>query len=434
MSEELRGPSISRRGFVTFAGAAAVAAGLAACSGGAGGGSTTPIKFWDMPMGNQDFIPLDKQIVEAYKPAKGNGAVQYQAVQWANFTQVFATAVASNTGPAVSSGGGTQVFQYAAQNKIAYADDLIAEWEKSGLLADFLPGTIDALKTKDGHQAAIPQNQSMITTWYSPSLLAKAGASAPTDWPSYLAAAAALKKIGVYGLGTGSGSGNFQGGQTILALMINNGGGLFDEEQKPNCVTPRNIEAVDFVLEMVKKGYVDPGAGEYTTSNVAAQWKAGKFGLGFDVPTLADNVGASSGWDGVVGSPLAGPHGDRGTLGFLNNIMMWTNTPSQKSSEAFLDYYYRNMAPLWTKGTMTALPPLKSIMATKEFQADKVLTKVANEWQPLAKTYAAPGKSMSATVAKVDATPVINDFAQAILSGRQDAKTALQTLQTQIAS
>jgi len=381
-------------------------------------------------MGNAKFNPLDKKIVAAYKPAKGLGPAKYQEVQWTNFTETFATAVSSNTGPAVSSGGGTQVFQYIAQGKIAYADALISKWQKSGFLSDFLPGTIDALKTADGHQAALPQNQSMITSWYSPSLLAKAGVPAPTDWQSYLNAAAALKKIGVYALGTGSGSGNFQGGQTIVALMINNGGGLFDENHRPNCVTPRNIEAVDFVLEMVKKGYVDPGASQYTVQNVAAQWKAGKFGLGFDVPTLPDNIGA--GWDGVVGSPLTGPHGDKGTLGFINNIMMWKNTPSQKASEAFLDYYYHHMAPLWTQGTMTALPPLKSIMATKEFQANKVLVKVAQEWQPLAKTYAAPGKTMSAGVAKVDATPAMNTFAQAVLSGHQDAKSALQALQAQI--
>lgn len=431
MSKASSGTSFSRRGFLGLASAAAITTGLTACAGGSGSSSSAaPIKFWDMPMGNTKFNPLDKKIVASYRPAKGLGAAEYQVIQWANFAEAFSTAVAANTGPAVSSGGGTQAFQYAARGKIAYADHLVEQWQKTGFLDDFLPGTIEALKTKDGHQAAIPQNQSMITTWYSPSLLSKAGATPPTDWQGYLNAAAALKKIGVYGLGTGAGSGNFQGAQTVVALMINNGGGLFDEDQKPNCVTPRNIEAVDFVLEMVKKGYVDPRASVYTVPNVAAQWKSKKYGLGFDVPTLPDNVGA--GWDGVLGTPMTAPHGDKGTLGFINNIMMWKNTPSQKSSEAFLDYYYHHMAPLWTQGTMTALPPLKSIVATKEFQANKVLSAVARDWQPFAKTYAAPGKAMGPNTAKVDATQVVNNFAQAVLSGQKDAKSALQQLQAGI--
>lgn len=81
---------------------------------------------------------------------------------------------------------------------------------------------------------------------------------------------------------------------------------------------------------------------------------------------------------------------------------------------------------------MTALPPSKSIVATKEFQADPVLSKVAREWQPVAKTYAAPGTRMGPDTEKVDATPATNDFAQAVLAGAQDAKTALQRLQAQI--
>lgn len=420
--------SFSRRRFVGLLGTVSATAALAACSaGGAGSSTAQPIKFWNMPEGNAKFNPLDRKIVEAYKPKSGNGPATYRVVEWANFVATFATAVAANTGPAVSSGGGTQVFQYVAKDKIAFADHLMETWKSNGLYDDFVPGLLDALKTSDGHQAAIPQAVSAIVSWYSPSLLEKAGVKPPTDWQSYLDAAAGLKKIGVFGFGTGGGAGNFQGGQTLVSWMINNGGGLFDEDQQPNCVTPRNVEALDFVLEMIKKGYSDPRSTLYTTTNVAAQWKNKLFGLGWDVPTLIDNVGA--GWDGMVGSPITGPHGDKGTLGFVNNIMMWKNTPSQKSSEAFLTYYYKNMAPLWTKGTMTALPPLKSIVETEEFQANTVLAKVAREWQPVLKTWAAPGKSMGQNSGLVDATTTISLFAQSVLGGRVTATEALNTLQ-----
>jgi multiple sugar transport system substrate-binding protein len=215
--------------------------------------------------------------------------------------------------------------------------------------------------------------------------------------------------------------------------MINNGGGLFDEDQQPNCVTPENTEAMDFVLEMVSKGYVDPASSTYTSDNVQSQWKAQKFGMGFDTAGLANNVGGAFVGDGTVGSPLTGPSGKKGALYFPNNIMMYTNTPSQKSSEAFLTYYYQNMKSLWTGATGIGLPPLKSITETPEFQADANNVKVVEEWQPIARTWAAPGgDALFLGVTTVDGTPAMDTFAQSILGGKTDSKSALTALETAI--
>ena len=141
---------LTRRSFLALS-AAAVAgpAVLAGCGGGGGGGggaggggSTEPIKFWNMPWGQTAFNPLDQKITEAYKPEAGLPAVTYQVIQWANFNQTFASAVASKTNPAVSSGGGTQVFQYEAQGGIAYVDELYATW-KAERAVRRLPAGID---------------------------------------------------------------------------------------------------------------------------------------------------------------------------------------------------------------------------------------------------------------------------------------------------
>ncbi|MCU1529917.1 MAG: sugar transporter substrate-binding protein, partial [Frondihabitans sp.] len=339
MPNEITGSAFSRRTFLGLAGGVSAVGLLAACTsgGGSGGGksSTGTIKFWNMPWGSPAFNTLDKKITTAYKPASGLGAASYQVIQWANFTQTFSSAIASNTGPAVSSGGGTQAFQFASQGKIAYADDLLDSWKKNGIYDDFLPGLVDTMKTSKGY-AAVPYNLDMRVMWYSKSLLAKASANVPTDWQSYLDACAALKKIGVYGWGQGSGAGNFTGSHIMVSFMINNGGGLFDENQKPNCVTSANVEAIDFILELVSKGYTDPASATYTSANVEAQWKAKKFGMGWDGAGLPANVGGDSTTDLIVGDPLTSPAGKKGALYFPNNIMMYKNTPSQKGSEAFL--------------------------------------------------------------------------------------------------
>jgi multiple sugar transport system substrate-binding protein len=274
----------------------------------------------------------------------------------------------------------------------------------------------------------------MRVLWYRKSLLEKAGVTPPTDWQSYLDVCEALKKIGIYGFGIASGAqGN--GFQILVGLLINNGGGLFDGEQKPNCVTPANIEALDFVVEMIHKGYMDPASVGYSTNNAYSQWKADRFAMGFESPGLAQQVGSAAAPDMYVGDPLVSASGKKGALYFPNNIMMYKNTPSQKGSEAFMTYYYKNMAPLWTKKTGIGLPVLKSIADTKEFQADANAAKMISVWQPICKTWAAPGgDALFANIALVDSTPAMTTFAQSVLSLKATPKEALTTLQNTLTS
>ena len=186
----------SRRTFATLAGGAMASLALAACStggAGGGGGSKGPIKFWNMPWGATSFAQLDRKITLAYKPKGSLPPATYQSIAWQSFTQTFSTAVAANTGPAVSSGSGTQAFQFAKEGHIAYADDLLDSWRSNGLYDDFLPGVLDTMKTEKGY-AAVPYNLDMRVLWYSRSLLEKAGVKPPTDWQSHLDVCAALKR------------------------------------------------------------------------------------------------------------------------------------------------------------------------------------------------------------------------------------------------
>lgn len=431
MSSITSGSGFTRRGFLSIAGGVAAAAVLVACSadggsGGSGGGGGNTLKFWNMPWGGTEFNPLDKKITEAWKPTSGDFSATYQEIQWANFTQTFSSAVASNTGPAVSSGGGTQAFLFESQGKIAYADALFESWKSNGLYDDFLPGLIDAMKVEGGY-AAIPYNLDMRVMWMNKALMEQAGADVPTDWDTYLAAAEKLKAIGAYAFGVGAGAGSFTGGHILTSFMINNGGGLFNADQQPEVVTDANIEAMEFVLEMVSKGYVDPGTVSYTSDNVQTQWREHLFGMGWDGAGLAANVGGDVAAELEVVSPLAGPHGDKGSLYFPNSIMMYTNTPDQSASEDFLTYYYQNMAPLWTEHTGIGLPPLKSIAETDEFRSDPNAVKIIEEWQPIAQTWG--GTSLFLGVTKVDGTPAMDAFTQSIYSGQAGAKDALETLQ-----
>ena len=176
---------------------------------------------------------------------------------------------------------------------------------------------------------------------------------------SYIEASKALAKNGVYGFGIGSGAGNSVGSQTLISLMINNGGGLFDKDQNPDAVTDANIEAMDFVKELIALGAVAPGAASYTADNVFEQWRTKRSAWAGTPPACSTS---SEDDDIVVASPVTGYSGDTGTLGYVNNLMMYTNTPSQEGSEAFLTAYLDDMKVYWDKKLIESLPVLKSIV------------------------------------------------------------------------
>jgi multiple sugar transport system substrate-binding protein len=418
------------------AGAAALAPILAACGdtggGSSGGSSTEALKFWDMPWGQAAYNTTAQTITEAYKPASGLPAATYQVIPWSNFAQTFSAAIASNTGPAVSSGGGFQAFQFSEQGSIAYADNLIASWQKSGFADDFLPGTIESMKTDKGY-VAVPTHLDMRVWWYRKSLFDQAGLAVPTTWDELLTVAETFGKQGIYSFGVGAGAGNFLGNHAMVSMMINNGGGIFSPDGKVDLVTDRNVEAINFVLELYKAGGVDPAAVSYTSDNLQSQWKSNKLAMGMYAAGLDENIGDTTG-DILAMSPLTAPHGDQGTLYFGNNAMMYTNTPSQEGSEAFLNYWMQNYQQLWQQKVIPSLPVLKSVIALPEFQANTQKVKIIEEWQPIAKNYATLAPNVTAVVAQIDGGQAQGEFTQTILSGQADAKAALEKFQSDISA
>ncbi len=429
--------NFSRRGFLGLTAAAAAVPLLAACGGsaasqGGGGSAGGSIKFWDMPWGTPAYNDAAKKVTEAYVPTGSNGKASYQIIQWNNFYQTFSSAIASKTGPALSTGGGFQAFQFEQQGQIAYADGAIDLMKKNGMFDDFLPGVLDSFKTEKGY-VAVPWTLDMRVLWYRKSLFDKAGAAVPTDWPSLLEAGKALKKIGVTGVCTGSGPGNNLGNHLMMAMMINNGGGVWTADGQLDVMNDRNVEAVEFLLELVSNGIIDPAAVGYTIDNMNSQWKNGQAGYGLYVAGLPALVGDTSG-DIMVASPLAGPHGDKATLVFPNNIMMYKNTPSQTSSDEFLVYYLGQIKQYWQQRLVPGLPAFKSVAELPEFAGDANNVKIVKEYQPIAKTFASRGTSLNANIAVLDGGQAINQFTQTILTGKTDAKSALQAFESGLQS
>jgi multiple sugar transport system substrate-binding protein len=64
-----------------------------------------------------------------------------------------------------------------------------------------------------------------------------------------------------------------------------------------------------------------------------------------------------------------------------------------------------------------------------EFQAQKQKAKIIADWAPVAKTFATRSSALFGSLAAVDSSQPITQFAQTVLAGK-DPKAALTTLQS----
>ncbi|WP_243062182.1 ABC transporter substrate-binding protein [Humibacter sp. RRB41] len=422
--------SVSRRGFLAGSAAVAVSLGLSACAASGSGSSSTggPITFWDMVWGTgTTYTAKARSIVNGYQPKGRDRGIKYQSIPWANWNQTFTSAAASKTTPAVASGAAFLPFYFLEQGSVVAADDLVKTLDKNGA-NDFLPGLLQQMKTSKGY-AALPWSMDLRVLWVRKSLLEKAGADFPTDWDSFIRAGEALQKKGQVGLGLAAGSTTTDAQHTVSALMINNGGGMFDENGNLDCVTDRNIETLDFLNECVKKGIIDPPSLSYTNTNLATDWTDGHVAMGFNQTGLDKTFRPDQQSDLEVIAPLKGPHGDTGTVYYINPLMMFDTSPSQESSEAFLAWYLDQIHLFWTSGVETDLPVKKSITKLPVIQNNKNLVKSVNEWQPIGKTIGARTDHAFAALNTVDGGTASATFVQRIVQGEQSSKQILQNLQ-----
>src|SRR5215217_896319 len=116
---------------------------LAACGGGSGGGGTdaagkVTIDFWDEPWGGEDYVPTVKKMIAAYERANPGVKIKYRAVPWANFYEVYNTAIASGSAPDVAI---APTFPW--RGSLASLDGVTDDWRAKGTLADYIPAAIE---------------------------------------------------------------------------------------------------------------------------------------------------------------------------------------------------------------------------------------------------------------------------------------------------
>ena len=139
-------------------------------------------------------------------------------------------------------------------------------------------------------------------------------------------------------------------------------------------------------------------------------------------------VGAATNATGVI-AKLTGPHGEKATLMFANNIMIYKQTKNPDATKTFLKWWSENSLPLWTEGHCGQLPARTSIAKDAYFQNNVFLKRILDEWVPVGKMTGNHATGTIPALADIDSGGMLNTMATDILQG-MDPKAALQKLDT----
>ena len=362
---------------------------LAACTalpaapapgGAAPSQAVADIMYWDMVWGPPEYIDTGKKLVDQYNASQGAYKVTYQSTPWANWYQTFLTAIGSGTAPDISTGAGYQSVYFYSQGAIEPIDDVIEELKAAGKIDDSIPGSVETLQW-DGHYVSIPWNTDIRTLVYRKDLLDAAGIAAPPkNWTEFAEQAQALTKDDQVGWVV---QGNDTGGTHILfMLMFNNEGGWFTPDRQVDTFYERNVEAIQYFSDIVKSGAVHPGSAGFLGDDALKVFTEGGAAFYIAGPNVASRVPDGN---GAVGVPLEGPHGDFGTISWINNRMIYSQSQQKEGAKDFMKWMFDNELPLFTEGHCDSFPTRTSFFADPYFQERSHVQQVLEQWIPIGK-------------------------------------------------
>jgi multiple sugar transport system substrate-binding protein len=373
------------------------------------------LQFWDMIWGPPEYIDTGKALVAQFNQEHPDVTVTYRSISWSNWYQTFVTAIGSGTAPDLSTGAGYQAVQLYDQGAILPIDDVISAWKANGKLDDFLPKTVDTLRY-DNHYVALPWAIDIRVWYYRKDLLDQAHVQPPANWQEFKAAAQALTndKAGQYGLVA---CGDTLGSHWLYTLILNNGGGLFTPDRKPDLGSERNLEALRFLSDLVQSRVVNPASAGYKDDDAVSGFSQGTGALTLFAPGLSGRLPKIADKIGIL-KPLIGLHGDQGTIFWVNNLMLYKQGKHPAEAKAFLEWWSEHEKDLWTKGHVTQLPVRKSFAADPYFQGNAETKFILENYVPVGKTTATHATEIFPKLNEVEGEGVMQTLMQNLLQGK----------------
>jgi len=341
---------------------AAVAVTLAGCgsSGGSTAGGTT-LTFFGADYGTgpaNSTAKYWKAIAAAFHQANPGITVSVQTVDWTDFPDKVQTLVQNKQFPDILEGDTAPQF---AQSHLLYPDSAVLS---PAVLHNLLPTFL-----KDGRYQGtdygIPFTTSTRALYYNKKIFAAAHLSSPpATWAQLRSDAAAIKAKGYIGYGMPLGSEEAQA--EALLWFLGNGGGYLNAAGKYAINSPQNVQALEFMSQLVKAGDTQPSPGSTDRKDIWASFAQGRVGMMLGSPAVIPIIQAAGvlkpadyGTADVPGrtGPLTS------TLGVHDDIVAFSTGGHQAAIRKFLDFAYSDAFQLQFDREYDLLPATQSAAA-----------------------------------------------------------------------
>ena len=215
---------------------------------------------------------LPKEMTDKYTADTG-GTLNIETLGWDEIHTKIVTSMVANTAPAT----GTELdWSWVGQFGAAGWYDDLSALVPPDVLAD-IPTA--AIFTYDGKLIGVPYNNDFRVMIYNKAHLDAAGAKVPTTMDDLLAVARAVKAKGAAEYPIGLPLSVSEGAATAWYLLTKAfGGDLFDKDFKPLFTTPDSagFKAMQFEVDAMKEGLIDPASTGLKDNEVQELFKAGK--------------------------------------------------------------------------------------------------------------------------------------------------------------
>ena len=265
-----------------------------------------------------------------------------EVVSWNDVHQVVDTRIANNNAPDILN---IDTFsEFVPDGLLMPVKDYCPE----ELFADFFPAFI-AESVIDDVVWAVPDLASARALFYNADILDEVGVDVPTTWAELEDVSQAILDYyegEVYPWGVDM---TTDEGQACFAYYaLGNGGGFTDENGEWALNSDENVEAVEYVIGLVNKGFTNPNPATQTRYDLQDMFAAGKLAMVI-VPNQLPTYVADKG--GEINMATAGIPAAEGktssSVGVMDRVMAFKDeaAPDQEArNEAigkFLEFFYR---------------------------------------------------------------------------------------------
>lgn len=276
--------------------------------------------------------------VEKFNAAHDNINIVVDVVSWNDIYTVVNTRIANNDAPDLLN---VDVFaDYQADGLLLPASEWVSEETYAKFYEAFLAESL-----VDDVVWAVPDLASCRAMYYNVDILEAAGVEVPTTWDELVAACEAIKAYdpSIYPWGVDM---TTDEGQACFAYYIwNNGGSFVDDEGNWTLNSAENVEAIEFIVDMVNKGLTNSDPATETRYDNQDMLGAGKVAMMIgpnSIPTYLE-VGGYDVNLGVAAIPCT--TGNSVVHGVMDRFMCFDNGYTDAELEAvkeFIDAFYED--------------------------------------------------------------------------------------------